>query len=81
MVQRDGGCEAEEALQDALSEPWEDACAVALEGEDVLAGPVDRLDSLADRREVWAFAGLVFAVRPNDRRVEALTWLANSRPA
>jgi hypothetical protein len=43
---------------------------VALEGEDVLAGPKDRLDRLADRREVKAVVGLVFAGRPGDRGVQ-----------
>jgi hypothetical protein len=44
---------------------------VALEREDVLAGPVDRLDSLADRREVWAVAGLVFAAGSHDLGVQS----------
>ena len=69
VVQGDGGCEGEEALQDALSEAWEGSGAVSFEGEDVLAGPEDALDPLADRREVWASAGLVFAAGPEDRRV------------
>src|ERR1700689_5968314 len=40
-----------------------------LEGEGALAAPDDRLDPLADRREVWAFPGLVFAAGPQDRGV------------
>jgi hypothetical protein len=43
---------------------------VTLEGEDVLAGPEDALDALADRREVRSLAGLVFAVRSEDRGVQ-----------
>src|ERR1017187_5207427 len=65
VVECDGGGEAEEALQDALSEPGKSPCAVAFEGEDVLARPEDRLDALADRREVWASSGLVFAPGPD----------------
>src|SRR5271155_4217675 len=75
VVEGDGGGEAEEALQDALSEAGEGAGAVAFEGEDVLAGPEDRLDALADRREVWAFSGLVFASGSDDRGVHR-TYLA-----
>jgi hypothetical protein len=43
---------------------------VALEGEDVLAGPEDALDALADRREMGALAGLVFAAGSDDRGVQ-----------
>jgi len=49
VVEGDGGGEAEEALQDAFSEAGEGARAVAFEGEEVFAGPEDRLDALADR--------------------------------
>lgn len=70
MVEGDGCCETEEALQDALSESWEGACAVALEGEDVSAGPEDALDALADRREVGSTSGLVFASGSGDRGVQ-----------
>ena len=61
VVEGDGCCEAEQALEDALSEAGECSSAVALEGEDVLAGPEDALDALSDRREVGSLAGLVFA--------------------
>ena len=49
VVERDGGCEGEEACGDACFEPVETAGAVAFEGEDVFAGLEDRLDALADR--------------------------------
>ena len=45
VIECDGGGEAEEALEDALSESWEGSGAVAFEGEDVLACPEDRLDA------------------------------------
>lgn len=43
---------------------------MALEGEDVLAGPEDALDPLADRREVWPLAGLVFSAGTHDRGLQ-----------
>jgi hypothetical protein len=46
------------------------AGAVAFEAEDVLGGPEDRLDALADRREVRAAAFLVLAVRAHDLGVK-----------
>ncbi len=52
VVEGDRGGEADEALQDAFSEAGECAGAVTFEGEDVLAGPEDALDALADRREM-----------------------------
>src|ERR1700679_75529 len=70
VVEGDRGGEGEEALKDALSEAGEGSGSVALEREDVLAGPEDRLDPLADRGEVWSSAGLVFAARTDDRGVE-----------
>jgi hypothetical protein len=72
VVESDGCGEAEEALQDALSEALQDARAVALEGEQVLAGAEDALDTLTDRREVRTGAGLVLAPRAEDRRVQRL---------
>jgi len=70
VVEADGGGEAEEALQDALPEAGQGSGSVALECEDVLAGPEDRLDPLADRREVRSSAGLVFAAWSDDRGLQ-----------
>ena len=69
VVEGDGGGEGAEAGEDAFSEAGEGAGAVAFEGEQVFAGPEDALDALADRREVRAVAGLVFAARPDERGV------------
>src|SRR5919109_4870520 len=70
VVERDGGGEREEAAGQSGPEAVQGAGAVAFEGEDVFGGPVDRLDPLADRREVQALAGLVFAAWAMDRDVE-----------
>src|SRR5271167_1904517 len=72
VVECDGSGEAEEALQNALPESGKGPCAVAFEGEDVLARPEDRLDALADRREVRASSGLVFAPGPDDGGVHVV---------
>src|SRR5271167_188049 len=66
VVECDGGGQAEEALKDALAQAGQRPCAVAFEGEDVLAGPEDRLDPLADRCEVWAAPALVLASGSDD---------------
>src|SRR5438094_2938828 len=70
VVEADAGGEAEEALEDAFADAGEGAGAVALEGEQVFAGPEDRLDPLADRGEMGAWAGFVLASGPDDRGVE-----------
>jgi hypothetical protein len=70
VVEGEGGGEGEEALQDALSEAGQGSGAVSFEREDVLAGPEDRLDPLADWREVRPMAGLVFSEWSHDRGVE-----------
>src|SRR5215217_2278239 len=64
VVERDRGGQGEEA--DA------DACAEAVEGEQVFAGLEDRFDALPDRREVELLGRLVLAARPDDRGVEQL---------
>src|SRR3954469_22204836 len=61
VVECDRGGQAAEAGEDAFPESGECAGAVAFEGEQVFAGPKDRLDALADRRQVWPMAGFVFA--------------------
>src|SRR5579872_99074 len=67
VVEGDCGGEAAEAGEDAFSEAVEGAGAVAFEGQEVFAGPEDALDALADRRQVGALAGLVFAAWPDER--------------
>src|SRR5258705_5415912 len=70
VVEGDCGCEGEDSCADAGSEAVEGAGAVAFEGEDVFAGLEDRFDPLPDWGEVGAARGFVFAVWPDDRRVE-----------
>src|SRR5260370_16806118 len=67
VVEGDRGGEAAEAGEHAFSESGEGAGAVAFEGEEVFAGPEDRLDPLADRREVKTVGGFVFAGGSDDR--------------
>src|SRR5450830_904073 len=67
VVEADAGRQAEEARQDALTQAGHGTRPVALEGEQVLAGPEDRLDALADGRQVRAEARLVGALRAHDR--------------
>src|SRR5665811_1208285 len=66
MVEADAGREAEEAREDAVTQPGHGARPVALQGEQVLAGPEDRLDALADGGEVRAVAWFVLARRAHD---------------
>src|ERR1035438_3989024 len=70
VVECDCGGECGEACDESDAEIFEGAGAVAFEREDVFAGLEDRLDALADRCEVGAAAGLVFAAGADDRRVE-----------
>src|SRR5262249_22827597 len=70
VVERDACGQRQEARSDANAQVVQGAGAVALEGEDVLAGPEDRLDPLADRSEVNSVVGLISASRPHDRGVE-----------
>jgi len=67
MVEADAGREAEEAREHALAQAGHGTRPVALQGEQVLAGPEDRLDALADGRQVRAEARLVGALRAHDR--------------
>lgn len=57
-------------LCDANTQVVKGASAVALEGDDVLSGPKDRPDPLADRGEVNAVVGLVLSRRPDNGGVE-----------
>jgi hypothetical protein len=71
VVEADAGGQAEETLQDALAQSGRSAHAVTLECEQVLAGPEDRLDPLADRRQVRAPAALVGALGAHHEYAEA----------
>src|ERR687890_751187 len=69
VVEGDGGGQAAEALQDAFAQAGQGAGAVAFEGEQVFAGPEDRLDPLAQRRQMRAAGGFVLASGAHDRGV------------
>src|SRR5450756_306748 len=66
VVEADAGRQAEEARKDLLTLERHGTRPVALEGEQVLAGPEDRLDALADGRQVRAVAGFILARRAHD---------------
>src|SRR5664279_3790041 len=70
VVEHDGGGQGGEPGAQADAKVVQGSGAVSFEGEDVLAGPEDRLDPLSDRREMRAVAFLVFAAGAQDRRVE-----------
>jgi hypothetical protein len=70
VVEGNGGGQRREAHGDAHEEVVQGACVVAFEAKDVLGGPEDRFDALADRRQVWAAPALVLAPRAVNRRVE-----------
>src|ERR1039457_6906525 len=70
VVERNGGGKRGEACDETDAQVLKGACSVTFEGEDVLAGLEDRFDALADRGEVGASAGFVFASRSGDRGVE-----------
>ena len=61
VVEGDGGGERQKASGQAGAQALQRARAVALEGEDVLRAPEDRLDPLADRGEVRPAASFVLA--------------------
>src|SRR5450830_1500148 len=91
VVEADAGRQAKEARQDALAQPRHGARPMTLQGEQVLAGPEDRLDALADGREVRAAARFIFARRTRhggahlgDRRREltaGVALVADEQPA
>src|SRR5580658_9475645 len=70
MVEHHGSGERGEPGAQADTEVGEGACTVAFEGEDVLRGPEDRFDSLADWGEMRAAAGFVLASGSHDCRVQ-----------
>src|SRR5919106_6170126 len=61
VVERDCGGKRGEARDDPDAQVVQGAGAVAFEREDVLGGPEDRLDPLADRCQVQTTAAFVFA--------------------
>jgi hypothetical protein len=65
VVEGDAGREGEQAAGDACEESFDRAGAVALEREQVFAGPEDRLDALADGGEVEPVVGLVLTNAPD----------------
>ena len=72
VVEPHAGGEGEEFGGDAGSEAVQGSGVVAFEPELVFEGPEDRLDALADRREMGSVSGLVFADGPEDQRPEPL---------
>src|SRR5665809_44207 len=71
-VQGDSGRKRQQPLGDPHPEVVVRAGAVALEREQVLAGPEDRLDALADRGQVETVVGLVGARRAQHTRLHPL---------
>jgi hypothetical protein len=68
-------------LEYALAQALECPGTVTLEGEEVLAGPEDRLDALTDRREVWSGGvGFVFAAGSEDRGVQFADFVGELTP-
>ena len=67
--------------EDALTQTRHGARPVAFQGEQVLAGPEDRLDALADGRQVRPASGLVHARGAHDGTPRSAAPAANSRPA
>ena len=80
VVEADAGRQAEEAREEALTQPGRGARPVALEGEQVLAGPEDRPDALADRGQAGPAPGLVTAPRPHDRGLEIRDGIREGAP-
>src|SRR5919109_5318748 len=70
VVEHDGGGERGEAGAQADAKVGEGSGAVALEGEDVLAGLEDRFNPLADRGQVRSAALLVLAAGAHDPRLQ-----------
>lgn len=67
VVEADTGGKTEKALQYALFETREAASTVTLQGEDILAGPEDRLDALTNRGKMRTLPGFVLASGPDHR--------------
>src|SRR5689334_25390033 len=67
VVECDGCGQAAEAGEDSFPQTGERAGPVALEGEQVFAGPEDRFDPLADRREVRPGSAFFLAAGAHER--------------
>lgn len=61
---------SEEAGGDPHPQAAQGPGAVALQGQDVLAGPADRLDPLAQGSQVRAALGLILATGPDHGRAQ-----------
>jgi hypothetical protein len=72
VVEADAGSQAEKALKDTHSKARQSAGTVAFKGEQILAGPEDGLDPLADGRKMRTLAGFVPAVGSNHRGPQIL---------
>ena len=72
MVEPHTRRQTQKALGDALAQALEGASAVALEGEDVLTRPKDRLDPLADRCQVRPMSGLIAPCGSYDLRTQGI---------
>src|SRR5665648_438333 len=70
VVERDRGGQREELGRDAGAQGVQFARAVVFEAEHGFRGLKDRLDALADRREMGSSARFVFAARADDQDVE-----------
>jgi hypothetical protein len=70
VVETDARGQAQKTPQDVLFDAGNGPGSVALEGEQVLAGPKVRLDALPDRGQVGPCAGLVLAAGTHDGGVE-----------
>src|SRR6516164_313714 len=72
VVEPDAGGEGEEFAGDSGADAVQGAGVVAFEAEAVFERPEDRLDVLADRRQLSSSAGFVFAVGAQQQRAVAL---------
>src|SRR5680860_186375 len=80
VVEPDTCRQAEKTLGDTLTQPLERAGAVTLQGEQVLAGPEDRLDALADQGQVRSAAGLIAPRRSHDRGPQSIDGVREGAP-
>jgi len=66
MVEADAGGQAEEASEHALAQAGQSTSSMAFQREQILAGPEDRFDALADGSQVGAASGIVPSRRTHD---------------